>query len=141
MRSACLFLVTVVILLANARPAAAVVQFYNEFAKIYLDEHPNKEFAAEMKKGTNKCYVCHVGKKRTNHNAFGDELAKLLDRKKDLKDKEKIAAAVKQVMEMHVDPNDEKSETYADRVAAGKWPVGDLESNKKEPTDAATAAK
>ena len=34
---------------------------------------------------------------------------------------------------MHVDPKDDKSETYGDRIKAGKWSAGDLEALKKEP--------
>ncbi len=59
----------------------------------------------------------------------------MLDRKKDLKDKEKIAAAIKQVGEMHVDPNDDTSETFTARIAAGKFPAGELEELKKEPAE------
>ena len=34
---------------------------------------------------------------------------------------------------MHVDPKDEKSETYLDRLKASKWPGGNLEDLKKDP--------
>jgi hypothetical protein len=36
---------------------------------------------------------------------------------------------------MRVEPTNEKSETYADRVKAGKWPAGELEELKKEPPE------
>ncbi len=53
--------------------------------------------------------------------------------KKDAKKPEKIAEGLKKALAMHVDPKDEKSETYLDRLKAGKWPGGDLEDLKKEP--------
>ena len=36
---------------------------------------------------------------------------------------------------MHVDPNDDKSETFAERIAASKFPAGELEDLKKEPAE------
>jgi hypothetical protein len=139
MRYACsLIVATLLICLVSARPAAAVVQFYNVFKEEYLNNHPDQEFAAAMNKGTDKCYVCHQGKNRKHHNEFGIHLVELLDRKTDLKDKEKIKAALAKVMAMHVDPKDETSETYADRLKASKWPGGELEEVKKEPPADAT---
>jgi hypothetical protein len=58
-----------------------------------------------------------------------------LDWKKDAKDKEKILAAIKKASEAHVDPNDASSETFADRIAASKFPGGELEEMKKEPAE------
>jgi cytochrome c2 len=134
MRYVCLSMVAAMLIgLTAARPAAAIVQFYNVFKDEYLKNHPDKEYVAALTKGSNKCFVCHQGKKRKNHNAFGEHLKDLLDRKKDKKDVEKIKAALAKVLAMHVDPKDEKSETYLDRVKASKWPGGELEDLKKEP--------
>jgi hypothetical protein len=121
-----------------ASPAVAVVQFYNVFKAEFLDNHPNQQFAAEVNKGTNKCYICHQGKSRKHHNMFGIHLVEPLDRKTDMKNVEKIKAELVKVMAMHVDPKDKTSETYADRVKAGKWPGGELEDLKKEPPEEAT---
>ena len=134
MRSVCLLTVaTLLFTLGIAPPAAAVVQFYNAYAKQYLDTHPDKEYAAAVKKPAVRCFVCHQGKSRKHHNAFGEHLEELLDRKKDIRNVEKITAALKAVVEMRVDPKDEKSETYLDRIKASKWPGGELEELKKEP--------
>jgi cytochrome c2 len=134
MRYYCSLVVAPLLLvLVCCRPAPAVVQFYTVFAKEHLDTHPDKKFAAEVKKAAVRCYVCHQGKSRKNHNPFGDYLVEMLDRKKDLRDVEKISASIKKALEMHVDPKDEKSETYADRLKASKWPGGELEDLKKEP--------
>ena len=136
MRCICLSIVAALLIgLSAARPAVAVVQFYNVFKAEYLANHPDKEYIAALTKASDKCYVCHQGKKRKNHNAFGEHLVELLDRKTDMKDVEKIKAALEKVLAMHVDPKDEKSETYADRIKASKWPGGELEALKKEPAE------
>jgi cytochrome c2 len=133
MRKLAFFLAAVLFVAGMEQPAPAVVQFYMEYKKAYLDTHSDKEYAATVNKAANRCFVCHQGKQRKNHNAFGLHLVELLDRKKDFRDKEKINAAIKKVVEMHVDPKDENSETYLDRIKASKWPGGELEELKKEP--------
>ena len=134
MRYVCLLTFSTLLITAVlVQPAGAVVQFYMVYKAEYLDKHPNKEYVAAVTKPAVRCFNCHQGKNRKNHNAFGKPLVELLDRKKDFRDKEKIAAAIKKVMEMHVDAKDDKSETYLDRIKAGKWPGGELEELKKEP--------
>jgi hypothetical protein len=136
MRCVCLSIfASLLLVLGAAAPADADPRFYIEFKKMYLDKHPDKKYVAEVNKGTNRCLVCHQGKKRKNHNVYGQPLVELLDRKKDLKDTEKIQAAIKKVTAMHVDPKDKKSETYEDRIKASKWPGGELEELKKEPPE------
>lgn len=128
----------VLFLFALVSPAGAVPKFYQVFKKEFLDKHPDKKFVEAMDKSDVRCLVCHQGKKKKdNRNAFGAELAKLLDRKKDMKNDEKIAASIKKVLAMHVNPKDEKSETYMDRLKASKWPAGELEELKKEPKESA----
>jgi len=117
------------------QPADGVLQFYKVFESEYLADHPDQEFVTLVKKPTNRCFVCHQGKKRTNRNAFGQPLAELLDAKQDARDKEKIASALKEVVAMHVDADDESSETFRDRIAASKWPGGELEDLKQEPAE------
>ena len=124
---------SLVLACATARPAMAIKPFYDVFKKDYLDDNPNKKFVEEVENGTNKCLVCHQGKSKKNRNPFGKELAKLLDKKKDAKNTEKISESIKKVLAMHVDPKDDKSETFGDRLKAGKFPGGDLEDLKKEP--------
>jgi hypothetical protein len=138
-RSLCLFLVAFSFVANMVQPARAVVQFYTEFKKEYLDTHSDKEFAAAVNKAAVRCLVCHQGKVRKHHNPFGDHLVEMLDRKKDIRDKEKIRAAIKKALELHVDPKDDKSETYMDRLKASKWPGGELEELKKDPPKEQTA--
>ncbi len=116
-------------------PAAAIKPFYDEFKKDYLDTLKDKKFAESIDKGDAKCLICHQGKQKKNRNAFGKEIGKLLDRKKDAKNTDKMDAAFKKVLAMHVDPKNEKSETYMDRLKASKWPGGELADLKKEPKD------
>jgi len=135
MRKYCLLSVAAIVLaLSFVRPSVAVLQFYNAFLDQYIKPHPDKKFA-EMVQKEAKCLICHQGKLRKNHNVFGKELKKLLDRKKDAKNTEKILASFKKVLAMHVDPKDEKSETYADRLKVGKLPGGELADLQKEPKE------
>lgn len=128
-----LFAAALLLAVGLSQPAAAVVQYYNVFKAEYLDSHPDKEFAAAVNKANVKCLVCHQGKERKHHNVFGIHLVEVLDRKKDTKDKEKISAEIKKALALHVDPKDDKSETYLDRLKASKWPGGELDDLKKEP--------
>jgi len=135
MRTCSLFLVVCALLSATARPAAAVLQFYKVWETDYLTNHPDQDYAALVKKPANRCFVCHEGKNRKNRNEYGSQLAEFLDAKKDKKDTDKILAAIKQVGEMHVDPNDDTSETFNQRIAASKFPGGELDELKKKPAE------
>jgi hypothetical protein len=127
-------LLSALMVLCAAEPASAIMQFYQVYKAEYLENHKDKKYVEEVDKGTNKCFVCHQGKKsRKHHNAFGLPLVELLDRKKDMKDKEKIKEALKKVVAMHIDPKDEKSETYVERINASKWPGGELKELMQEP--------
>ena len=129
------FLVILFALSVTAPPAAAVLQFYKVFETEHLANHPDAEFVALVKKPANRCYICHLGKKRTHRNDFGTLMDENLDWKKDAKDKEKISAALKEALAQHVDPDDPSSETYADRINNSQFPAGELEELKKEPAE------
>jgi cytochrome c2 len=127
-------LVAIVLAIGIARPSFGILQFYQVYKAEYIDKHSDKEYAAAVNKTANRCFVCHQGKKsKKNHNAFGKHLIEPLDWKKDSKDKEKIAEALKKALALHVDPKDDKSETYLDRIKASKWPGGELTDLEKEP--------
>jgi hypothetical protein len=125
-------LIAISLLVVMAAPAAAIKPFYDEFKKTYLDTHKDKKFAEAVDKADVKCLMCHQGKNRKNHNVFGKELTKLLT-KKDGKEIDKMDKAFKKVLAMRVDPKNEKSETYMERLNKGQWPGGKLEDLKKEP--------
>jgi hypothetical protein len=129
------FLIAVPLLLVLGSYASARPAYYKVFKQEYLDTNKDKKFVEAVEKADVRCLICHQGKKhKDNRNPFGKELAKLLN-KKDQKNTEKISASIKKVLAMRVNPKDEKSETYMDRLKAGKWPGGDLEDLKKEPKD------
>jgi hypothetical protein len=139
------FVLAVPILAAFVVPAVAYPPFYNEFKKDYLDKLKDKKFAESIDKAPTggKCLVCHQGKQKKNRNDFGKVVEKLLT-KKDAQSKEpdkneKIAAGLKKALDTHVDPKDDKSETYMDRLEASKWPGGKLEDLKKEPKKGASS--
>lgn len=138
MRYRCLLIaVLALVALAASRPAVAIPLFAKVFKQDYLDNNADKKFAEESGKPPTSCLFCHQGaKNRKNRNAFGKEVGKLLNKKDNSKptpeNMAKITEALKKVMAMHVDPKDDKSETYLDRVKAGKFPVGTLEELKVE---------
>jgi hypothetical protein len=132
-------LLAVPVLFALVSPAGAIPQFYAEFKKDYLDTLKDKKFAEAMQKSDVKCLICHQGKQKKNRNSFGKEVGKLLT-KKDKSDNEKIAAGLKKALAMHIDPKNEKSETYMDRLQASKWPGGKLEDLMKDPPKKDVAA-
>jgi len=134
------YLLVVPVLMAFVVPAAALPPFYMEFKKDYLDSLKDKKFAEAMDKGDVKCLVCHQGKQKKNRNEFGKIAGKYLT-KKDAKDKAKIAAGLKKALETHVDPKNDKSETYLDRLNKGEWPGGKLEDLKKDPPKKAGEAE
>lgn len=119
----------------GAQSASAIAQFQKVFLDEYIENHENKEFAESIKKMKVKCLLCHQGKKRTNHNPYGKHLVPLLDKKKDMKDVDKIKAALEEVAKLHSDPKDDKSPTFGDLIKAGTLPGGKIEDVEKEPKD------
>ncbi len=114
------------------RTALGIQQFQKAFMEKYIKNHEDKEFAKYVTEKV-KCFICHQGKFRKNHNPYGDELVKLLDRKKDARDVKKINDALDTVAKMHSDPKDDKSPTYGELIAKSQLPGGKLEDVKKEP--------
>jgi hypothetical protein len=118
------------------RPVAADQQFYNAFIDEYIRNHSDPKFVELVTKEA-KCLVCHQGmRSRKNRNKYGNEVDKLLDRKTDAKDREKIVAALKKSLAVRTDPKNDKSPTYLDLVKGSKLPGGDLAELKKEPAPA-----
>ena len=125
-----IFSVAIAVAILSPRPAAAIPQFQKEYLALY-EESPIAEAAKKA-----KCFNCHQGKKsKKNRNAYGVELSKLLDKKKDKKEKEKIIEALKKVGEMHTVEGDDSSPTYAELIADGKLPGGTVEDSMKEPAE------
>lgn len=131
MRTLCTFLAACMLIGLVTRPAAAVLQFYKVWESEYLTNHPDQEYAALVKKPANRCFVCHVGKKRTHRNAYGQQMEEALDWKKDAKNKDKILEVIKKAGEGKFDD----STTFVQRIEASKFPAGELEDLKKEPAE------
>jgi hypothetical protein len=108
------------------------MDFQKVFFAEYITEHEDKEFSEYVTKKV-KCFICHQGKSKKNHNPYGIHLVKLLDKKEDKKDTKKIKAALEKVGKLHSDPKDDKSPTYAELIAQSKLPGGTLEEARKEP--------
>jgi hypothetical protein len=128
----CYLLCAACVVFALASPAGAVPQFQKAFQETYLNSLKDKKFAESMEKADVKCLICHQGKQKKNRNDFGKVVGKLLT-KKDAKNKEKIAEGLKKALAMHVDPKDDKSPTYLERLESSQWPGGKLEDLKKDP--------
>jgi cytochrome c2 len=111
---------------AQADPA-----FKKGFETLYVktDSTDPKDVALAEAVKKAKCNICHMGKSKKMRNAYGEELAQLLDRKKDRKDTAKIEEAIKKVGEMKSDKNNESSPTFAELIAQGRLPVEEEESN------------
>ena len=116
----------------TARPALAVKAFYDQFTEMYVTDETSEEYTKLVKKA--RCYVCHQGRNKKNHNPYGEALEEFLS-KGDAKDTEKIVDALKKVGEMNSDADDKESPTYDELIAEGKLPGGPLEEVRKEPTE------
>lgn len=111
-------------LLASLEPAQAVDAFKKEFEAKYVkkDGGSPEEVAFAAAVGKAKCNVCHYGTNKKNRNDYGKALDELLDKKADVKDKEKIAAALDTVADMKSKPGDESAPTFGDLIKQGKLP-------------------
>lgn len=118
--------------------ASAYPNFFKAWVKTYVAESENAELKDLVLKQA-KCLVCHQGKKKDQlnpygHNFYGHEgESDHLIGKKDQKNEAKILKAIQAVGELHSVEGDEESPTYAELIASGKLPGGELEDLKKEP--------
>ncbi len=114
-------------MLFRARQADAIPAFFKEFQAMYVkkDSADPKEKALVEGVAKVKCNVCHVGTKKKERNAYGEELSKLLDKKEDIKNAPKIQDALKTVADMPSDPANSQSPTFGQRLQEGKLPVED----------------
>ena len=133
MRKCALVLLVAAVAWGSARQAAALLQFYKVWDEVYLKDNKNEDFVKAVRDPKMRCLICHQGKQRKNHNPYGDHLVELLDKRKDIRDVEKIKASIAKVGEMHSDPDDDKSPTYDEIIASGEFPGGTLEEASKEP--------
>ena len=107
--------------------AYAIKPFKDEFDAKYVKDATNTEFVDAVKKAN--CNLCH-GKNAEGkddkkvRNAYGKALDKLLDKKEDAKNKEKIQAALDTVAGEKSNPDDPSSPTFGELLKQGKLPGG-----------------
>ena len=62
----------------------ALKTFQIEFHNLYLDKERKSDYAKKVVAA--KCWLCHQGKSKKHRNPYGEELSKLLDKKKHKKE-------------------------------------------------------
>jgi len=107
----------------SSREAHAIKQFSDQFKEVYVKE--GTPLAAEVE--TAKCNVCHKGKNKKDRNAYGEALAKLLDKKEDKDNVEKIREALAKVAKEASDPANAAAPTFGALIETGKLPGGPAE--------------
>ncbi len=136
MRKIGLILLVGTLVLGSGESALAFKEFYLQWVEMYVDKDDASEENVAYNKivggSKTRCFVCHQGKKKKNRNAYGLHLSELLS-KEDRKDTAKIIESLKQVGEIASDPNDEKAETYNQRISKHLLPGGELEKLKEDP--------
>lgn len=76
-RYSCLVVVGVALAAGGlTREAFAIKQFADEFKAMYVKD--GTPLAAAVEEA--KCNVCHMGKSKKDHNAYGNALAERLDK-------------------------------------------------------------
>ena len=112
-----------VVVALSSSEAFAIKQFSDQFKEVYVKE--GTPLAAEVE--TAKCNVCHKGKSKKDHNVYGEALAKLLDKKEDKANVEKIREALAMVGKESSDPANPAAPTFGSLIEAGKLPGGPVE--------------
>jgi hypothetical protein len=118
--------------------AAALTPFSKAFEEKYANGHPHEAFRTAYKK--TRCNVCHVkGKPKTVCNAYGNELAKLIEGNAEERIKharqqgkhaeverqilQELDAAFDRVAKLKSRPDDATSPTFGDLIKNGQLPV------------------
>ena len=118
----------------NPRPAVAVKPFLEQFKTLYVKsnttDHTMLIFNAAVAK--KDCMICHLPKPKRGFNAYGAQLKKLLNAKRDGQNAQAIRAAMKKVAQMKSNPDDPDSPTFGARLRQGKLPVGEIHVRSAE---------
>ena len=110
---------------------ATISRDVNELRLVRLPAGPGQHryrstpLAAEVE--TAKCNVCHKGKSKKDRNVYGEALAKLLDKKEDKDNKDKIRQALETVAKESSNPADASAPTFGGLIEQGKLPGGPVE--------------
>ena len=116
-------LTAALVLGSASREAFAIKQFSDEFKAVYVKD--GSPLAAEVEAA--KCNVCHKGKSKKDRNVYGEALAKLLDKKEDKDNKDKIRQALEAVAKESSNPADAAALTFGALIEQGKLPGGPVE--------------
>jgi hypothetical protein len=79
-----------IVVLTSVRPAEARPQYLPVWLQTYPDVAEKNNVKAAV-----KCNVCHFGASKKNRNDYGKAIEKVLDGKKNVRDKTKIADNLK----------------------------------------------
>jgi cytochrome c553 len=110
------------------------MQFRKAFQERFVDRSDNAEFKAQFRRAG--CFVCHEkGTDRKLRNAFGQELAKLIEGEAQQRLKEaskngtreaeieKLLAEFQAALDKVTKMDTGNGETYGERIARGQLPV------------------
>lgn len=103
----------------NLQQAGAKPPYKKQWDEMYMKEGSPMFKALE---GKSNCNICHQGKNRKNRNAYGQAIAKFLE-KGDEKKPEKIVAALEKAAAEKSDPNNSDSPTFGKLIEEGTLPV------------------
>ena len=122
------------------RPAGAVKPFFEQFKALYVKPKSTDRTAQIFKEAVDAkgCTICHRGqptKPTKAWNAYGTQLKKLLNAKRDGQNPQAIRAALKKVSTMKSNPDDPDSPTFGQRLKQGKLPVGEIHVRSKDAAD------
>jgi hypothetical protein len=117
--------------------ARAIPPFKKEFDAKYVKADSTEEADKALAKAVDKvkCNTCHLGKDKKKRNTYGEQLAELLDKKEDAKNKEKIQKALETVSALKIDPEKDDSPTFGDLLKAGKLPLTEDEAKAAAETE------
>lgn len=131
MRIVFCFCAVVLTATVSVKPAYAIKEFGEQFARIYVEGNKSEEFKKLVSEA--KCNVCHIDmENKKKHNPYGDAMHEAgLDKKKYqpmLKSnpdqaKKEIEELFKKVEEQKIDG---KGKTFGEKIKAGELPGGDV---------------
>jgi hypothetical protein len=125
-----------VVLAGSCSSAYAFKEFHDQWLEMYIDDADTSKEATEYSDlvtgAKTKCLVCHQGKTKKQHNAYGLHFVGVID-KTHKKDVDKIKQVLKDVGAKKSDPEDPSSKTYDELIKEFELPGGKLEDLQKEP--------
>lgn len=117
-------LVVVIGIALAATPAHAVKEFRDEFEARYVKRNSRKRPDVSLARAVDqaKCTVCHQGEDKHRLNAYGSQVAQLVN-KQDKGNRAKIQAALERAATISSDPFTPKSPTFGALIRKGQLPV------------------